>query len=130
MEEGLSLLNKNRPKARCSFPTPAVLPVEPLTPYQTGGLKAALQGDKFDPKPYYMNAGDFEVALSTPPFDYREKEEDPLRAERTQKKRNRRDSGNSDTAQQEANADDTPRDWESETGGHRAVFGVYVVPKG
>jgi len=76
-----------------------------------------------------MNAGDFEVALSTPPFDYREKEEDRLRAERTQKKRNRRDSGNSDAAQQEANADDTPRDWESETGGHRAVFGVYVVPK-
>src|SRR5882762_1839920 len=129
IEEAVALLEQNRAKASGTPPPAALLPVEPLTPYPTGGLKAALQGEKFDPKPYYMNAGDFEVALSTPPFDYREKEEDRLRAERTQKKRNRRDSGNSDTAQQEANADDTPRDWESETGGHRAVFGVYVVPK-
>ena len=129
IEEALALLEQNRAKASGTPPPAALLPVEPLTPYPTGGLKAALQGEKFDPKPYYMNAGDFEVALSTPPFDYREKEEDRLRAERTQKKRNRRDSGNSDAAQQEANADDAPRDWESETGGHRAVFGVYVVPK-
>src|SRR6266480_2008597 len=113
IEEALALLDRNRAKITGTPPPGALLPVEPLTPYPTGGLKAALQGEKFDPKPYYMNAGDFEVALSTPPFDYREKEEDRLRAERTQKKRNRRDSGNSDAAQQEANADDTPRDWET-----------------
>ena len=129
IEEALALLEENRGKAAGTPPPATLLPVEPLTPYPVEGLKAALQGEKFDPRPYYLNAGDFEIALSTPPFDYREKEEDRLRAERTQKKRNRRDTNNTDTAQQDANRENSPRDWESETGGHRAVFGIYVVPK-
>lgn len=129
IEEALALLDQNRAQAMGAPPSATLLPVEPLTPYPAEGLKAALQGEKFDARPYYLNAGDFEVALSTPPFDYREKEEDRLRAERTQKKRNRRDAGNADAAQQDANGEDTPRDWESATGGHRAVFGIYVQPK-
>ena len=129
IEEALALLEENRGKAAGTPPPGALLPVEPLTPYPVEGLNAALKGEKFDPRPYYLNAGDFEIALSTPPFDYREKEEDRLRAERTQKKRNRRDTNNADAAQQDANREDSPRDWESETGGHRAVFGIYVVPK-
>jgi trypsin-like peptidase len=129
IEEALALLDQNRAQAMGAPPSATLLPVEPLTPYPVEGLKAALQGEKFDARPYYLNAGDFEVALSTPPFDYREKEEDRLRAERTQKKRNRRDAGNADAAQQDANGEDTPRDWESATGGHRAVFGIYVQPK-
>jgi S1-C subfamily serine protease len=129
IEEAMALLEQNRTQAKGTPPPAALLPVEPLTPYPVQGLKAALQGEKFDARPYYLNAGDFEVALSTPPFDYREKEEDRLRAERTQKKRNRRDASNADAAQQDANAEDTPRDWESSTGGHKAVFGIYVQPK-
>jgi len=129
IEEALALLEENRGKATGTSPPAALLPVEPLTPYPVEGLKAALQGEKFDSRPYYLNAGDFEVALSTPPFDYREKEEDRLRAERTQKKRNHRDTNSPDAAQQDANREDSPRDWESETGGHRAVLGIYVLPK-
>src|SRR5258706_7645822 len=129
IEEALALLEENRGKATGTPPPGALLPVEPLTPYPVEGLNAALKGEQFDPRPYYLNAGDFEIALSTPPFDYREKEEDRLRAERTQKKRNRRDTNNTDAAQQDANRENSPRDWESETGGHRAVFGIYVVPK-
>ncbi len=129
IEEALALLEENRGKATGIPPPAALLPVEPLTPYPVEGLKAALQGEKFDTRPYYFYAGDFEVALSTPPFDYREKEEDRLRAERTQKKRNRRDTNSPDAAQQDTNREDSPRDWESETGGHRAVLGIYVVPK-
>lgn len=126
IEEALALLDQNRGKATGTPPAAELLPVEPLTPYPVAGLKAALQGEKFDARPYYLNVGDFEVALSTPPFDYREKEEYRLRAERSQKKRNRRDA---DAGQQDASSEDTPRDWESETGGHHAVFGVYVQPK-
>jgi S1-C subfamily serine protease len=129
IEEARALVEENRGKATGTPPPAALLPVEPLTPYPVEGLKAALQGEKFDARPYYLNAGDFEIALSTPPFDYREKEEGRLRAERTQKKRNRRDTNSPDAAQQEADHEDSPRDWESETGGHRAVFGIYVVPK-
>src|SRR5258706_12902687 len=90
---------------------------------------AAWKGEKLNPGPYFLIAGDFEVALSTPPFDYREKEEDRLRAERTQKKRNRRDTNNSDASKHDAEREDAPRDWESEAGGNRAVLGIYVVPK-
>ncbi len=129
IEEALALLEENRGKATGTPPPATLLPVEPLTPYPVEGLNAALQGEKFDPRPYYLNAGDFEVALSTPPFDYREKEEDRLRAERTQKKRNRRDTNSPDAAQQDASREDSPRDWESEAGGHRAVLGIYAVPK-
>ena len=98
IEEALALLEENRGKATGAPPPGTLLPVEPLTPYPVEGLNAALRGEKFDPRPYYLNAGDFEIALSTPPFDYREKEEDRLRAERTQKKRNRRDTSNADAA--------------------------------
>jgi hypothetical protein len=129
IEEALALLEENRGKATGTPPPAALLPIEPLTPYPVEGLKAALQGEKFDARPYYFYAGDFEVALSTPPFDYREKEENRLRAERTQKKRNRKDTNNPDAAQQDADREDTPHDWESEAGGNRAVLGIYVVPK-
>jgi len=129
IEEALALLEENRAKAMGTPPPATLLPVEPLTPYPVEGLKAALQGEKFDPRPYYLSVGDFEVALSTPPFDYREKEENRLRAERTQKKRNRKDTNSPEVAQQEANREDSPRDWESEAGGHRAVLGIYVLPK-
>src|SRR4029077_12725807 len=129
IEEALTLLEENRGKATGTPPLAALLPVEPLTPYPVEGLKAALQGEKFDTRPYYFYVGDFEVALSTPPFDYREKEEARLRAERTQKKRNRKDANTPDATQQDADREDTPRDWESEAGGNRAVLGIYVVPK-
>jgi hypothetical protein len=129
IEEARVLLEENRSKAAGTPPPAALLPVAPLTPYPVEGLKAALQGENFDPRPYYLMVGDFEVALSTPPFDYREKEEDRLRAERTQKKRNRRDTSSPDAAPQDANREDSPRDWESETGGHRAVLGIYALPK-
>src|SRR5262249_22635040 len=96
IEEALALLEENRGKAMGTPPPAALLPVEPLTPYPVEVLKAPLQGKKFDPRPYYFYPGDFEVAISTPPFDYREKEEARLRAERTQKKRNRKDTNNPD----------------------------------
>ncbi len=128
IEEALALLEENRAKAAGTPPPGALLPVEPLTHYPVEGLKAALQGEKFDPKPYYLTAGDFNIALSTPPFDYREKEENRLRAERTQKKRNRRGHGG-DAESSDDSGEDSPRDWQSEAGGHKAVFGVYVQPK-
>lgn len=128
IEEALALLEENRAKAAGTPPPAALLPVEPLTPYPVEGLKAALQGEKFDPRPYYLSAGDFQIALSTPPFDYREKEENRLRAERAQKKRNKRNAGGRDAAEEDA-AEDAPRDWQSDAGGHKAVFGIYVQPK-
>jgi S1-C subfamily serine protease len=124
IEEAVALLEQNRAKASGTVPG-TLLPVEPLTPYPVEGLKEALKGDKFDPRPYYLSAGDFNIALSTPPFDYRENEERRLAAERVHKKRNKKNE------QAAENADDSsaPKQWEEDAGTHPAVFGIYVMPQ-
>ena len=127
IEEAFTLLEQNRAKAAGTPPSGALLPVEPQTPYPVAGLEAALRADKFDPRPYYLEAGDFYIALSTPPFDYREEEERRLQAERNRQKRNRK---NEHAAATENGEDaDTPKGWEEDAGAHPAVLGIYVMPK-
>ncbi|HWY05249.1 MAG TPA: serine protease [Candidatus Acidoferrales bacterium] len=123
IEEALALLEQNRAKATGTLPG-SLLPVEPLTPYPIEGLKDALKVDKFDPRPYYLSAGDFNIALSTPPFDYREAEERRLEAERAHKKRRKNEQ-----AAENADDSDAPKQWEEDAGAHPAVFGIYVMPK-
>lgn len=125
VEEALRLLEQNRAKAAGPPPPGNLLPVEPLTPYPIEGLKSALQPEKFDPRPYYLSAGDFNIALSTPPFDYREQEEERLRAERTQKQRNKKQQNTTENSHDS----DTPKAWEEEAGAHPAVLTIYVVPQ-
>ena len=124
IEEALALLEQNRAKVTGTAPG-ALLPVEPLTPYPVEGLKEALKGDKFDPRPYYLSAGDFNIALSTPPFDYREAEERRLAAERVHKKRNKKN----EQAAENTDDSDAPKQWEEDAGAHPAVFGIYVMPQ-
>ncbi|HET7108944.1 MAG TPA: S1C family serine protease [Candidatus Acidoferrum sp.] len=123
IEEAMALLEQNRAKA--TLPPASLLPVEPLTPYPVEGLKDALRGEKFDPRPYYLAAGDFNIALSTPPFDYREEEERRLAAERTHKKRNKK----ADQPAENSDDSDAPKQWEEDAGAHPAVFGIYVMPQ-
>ncbi|HKW31497.1 MAG TPA: serine protease [Candidatus Acidoferrum sp.] len=125
VEEALRLLEQNRAKAVGPAPSGTLLPVEPLTPYPIEGLKSALQPEKFDPRPYYSSAGDFNIALSTPPFDYREQEEQRLRAERTQKQRNKKQQNPTENQHDS----DTPKAWEEEAGAHPAVLTIYVAPQ-
>ena len=126
IEEALTLLEQNRAKATGTPPPGSLLPVEPLIPYPVTGLTEALKGDKFDSRPYYLEAGDFYIALSTPPFDYREAEERRLQAERAQRKRNKKSAQAETENSSEA---DVPKRWEEEAGAHPAVFGIYVIPK-
>ncbi|MBZ5539386.1 MAG: serine protease [Acidobacteriia bacterium] len=125
IEEALALLEQNRAKAAGTPPPGALLPVEPPTSYPIEGLKDALKAEKFDPRPYYLTAGDFNIALSTPPFDYREQEEQRLQAERAHKKRNRKN----EEAAENSGDSDAPKEWEEEAGAHPAVFGIYAMPK-
>jgi hypothetical protein len=124
IEEAVALLQQTRAKATGTVPG-TLLPVEPLTPYPIEGLKEALKGDKFDSRPYYLTAGDFNIALSTPPFDYREEEERRLAAERVHKKRNKKN----EQASQNTDDSDAPKQWEEDAGAHPAVFGIYVMPQ-
>src|SRR2546427_7561840 len=89
IESALALLEQNRAKVTGALPPGALLPVEPLTPYPIEGLKEALRAEKYDARPYYFAAGDFNIALSTPPLDYREQEERRLHARREDPKPNK-----------------------------------------
>src|SRR6266403_1836428 len=125
IEAALALLDQNRANAKGTPPPGALLPVEPLTPYPIEGLKEALRAEKYDSRPYYFAVGDFNIALSTPPLDYREQEERRLQAEREHKKRNKRQQG----ADENAGDSDAPKEWEDEAGAHPAIFAIYVMPK-
>ena len=125
IEEALALLEQNRTKAPGTPPPGALLPVEPLTPYPIDGLKEALRAEKYDSRPYYFASGDFNIALSTPPLDYREQEERRLQAEREHQKRNKKQQS---TAESTSDSD-APKEWEEEAGSHPAVFAIYVMPK-
>jgi S1-C subfamily serine protease len=124
IEEALALLDQNRAKAT-GTPPGTLLPVEPLTPYPIEGLKEALRAEKYDARPYYLAVGDFSIALSTPPLDYREQEERRLQAEREHKKRNKKQQ----SADENAGGSDEPKEWEGEAGAHPAIFAIYVMPK-
>ena len=125
IEEALALIEMNRAKATGVPPSGTLLPVEPLTPYPVEGLKAALKREKFDARPYYLSVGDFNIALSTPPLDFREQEEERLQAERARQKRNKK---HQDTAASEDDSD-APKEWLEDAGAHPAVFEVYVQAK-
>jgi len=123
--EALALLDQNRSKISGTPPPSTLLPVEPLTPYPIEGLKEALRAEKYDARPYYFAVGDFNIALSTPPLDYREQEETRLQAEREHNKRGKKQQN----ASQETVDSDSPKEWEEEAGAHPAVFAIYVMPK-
>src|SRR5258706_10827871 len=125
IEEALALLDQNRAKATGTRPPGALLPVEPLTPYPIEGLKEALRAEKYDSRPYYFAAGDFNIALSTPPLDYREQEERRLQAEREHKKRNKKQQN----ADESTGGSDELKAWEEEAGAHPPGFPIYVMPK-
>ena len=125
IEVALALLERSRAKTTGTPPLGVLLPVEPLTPYPIEGLKEALRAEKYDPRPYYFATGDFNIALSTPPLDYREQEERRLQAEREHNKRNKKQQG----ADESASGAEEPKEWEEEAGAHPAVFAIYVMPK-
>src|SRR5437899_6478938 len=120
IEEALTLLDQIRAKVTGTPPPGALLPVEPLTPYPIEGLKEALRAEKYDSRPYYLAAGDFNIALSTPPLDYREQEDRRLRAERQHNRRNKKQ----ESADESADASDGPKEWEEEAGAHPAVLAI------
>jgi hypothetical protein len=72
-----------------------------------------------------MNAGDFYVELSTPPMEYRSQEEKRLAAERARAKRRKKQGQESDATTTE----EAPKNWQSESGGHKAIVSIVVMPK-
>ena len=60
-----------------TVPSVELLPVEPTDYFPADALRPLLQQEKLDTKPYFFDAGEFMVAVYTPPVEYylRHKEE-------------------------------------------------------
>jgi S1-C subfamily serine protease len=68
-------------------PPPTLLPVEPIEMYPADALRAMLQQEKLDTKPYNFELGQFRVWIITPPLSYFLRHEDEMAAARKAAKR-------------------------------------------
>jgi S1-C subfamily serine protease len=67
IEQAMPVLDEARKKmSGMTPPPPQLLPVEPREPFPIEAVKAAGKIEKFETKPYFFNAGDYEVAIVTP----------------------------------------------------------------
>jgi S1-C subfamily serine protease len=120
IEPARTLIEQARAKMAGSSPPPAdLLPVEPVDYFPADTLKALLQLDKLDTKPYFFDAGEFRVGLLTPTVNYFLRHEDEMAAARKSAKRN---GGDASQAKPPSSALEDAQDY-------RPVLIVSVRPK-
>jgi hypothetical protein len=100
-------------------PRPTLLPVEPEEMFPADALRAMLQQEKLDTKPYFFDAGEFQVAIYTPPVNFFLRHTDEMEAARKAAKRS---SGDPSTAKPPASALEDAKDY-------RPVLVVRIRPK-
>jgi V8-like Glu-specific endopeptidase len=120
IEPARALIEQARGKmAGSSPPPPELLPVEPVDYFPADTLRALLQLDKLDTKPYFFDAGEFHVGLLTPTVNYFLRHQDEMAAARKSAKRN---GGDASQAKPPASALEDAQDY-------RPVLIVRVQPK-
>ena len=82
-------------------PAPVLLPVEPTDFFPADALREVLKQERLDTKPYFFDAGQFQVGLFTPPLSYYLRHEQEMAAARKAAKRS---SGDASTAKPPASA--------------------------
>jgi len=100
-------------------PQPTLLPVEPGDMFPADALRAMLQQEKLDTKPYFFDAGEFQVGIYTPPLNFFLRHEDEMAAARKAAKRS---GGDPSQAKPPASALEDAQDY-------RPVLVVRVRPK-
>jgi len=68
-------------------PSPVPLPVEPTDYFPADALRVLLKQDRLDTKPYFFDAGEFQVGFFTPPLNYYLRHEQEMAAARKAAKR-------------------------------------------
>ncbi len=127
IEEALPLLEQARTKmATTAPPAAALLAVEPAEPYPVDAVKGSLPEEKVDRRPYFFDAGDFEVELRTPLLEFRLKGESRLAAEREKQKRGRQ---RGQTVQEKPAVSEEERNWSENVGESESVISIVVRPK-
>jgi hypothetical protein len=100
-------------------PSPVLLPVEPSDYFPADALRELLAQEKFDTKPYFVDAGEFRVSFITPPMNYFLRHEEEMAAARKAAKRS---GGDTATAKPPSSALEDAVDY-------RPVLLVRVRPK-
>jgi Trypsin-like peptidase domain len=100
-------------------PPPVLLPVEPTDYFPADALRELLKQERLDTKPYFFDAGEFQVGFFTPPLNYYLRHEQEMAAARKAAKRS---GGDAATAKPPASALEDAVDY-------RPVLLVRVRPK-
>jgi S1-C subfamily serine protease len=100
-------------------PAPTLLPVEPTDFFPADALRELLKQEKIDTKPYFFDAGEFQVGFITPPTNYFLRHEQEMAAARKAAKRSGSDPS---TAKPPSSALEDSQDY-------RPVLIVRVRPK-
>jgi S1-C subfamily serine protease len=120
IETARALIEQARAKTASNSPPPAeLLPVEPEDYFPADSLRALLQQEKLDTKPYFFDAGEFHVGILTPVVSYFLRHEDEMAAARKSAKR-----GGGDASQAKP-----PAAALQDAEGYRPVLIVSVRPK-
>ena len=123
IEEALPLIEEARSKATGPAPSATLLPVEPKEPFPLDALRASVPAGKVDRAPYIFSAGDFDVAMYTPPFEYRLYAEHQRALE---KEREKRDKKRGEDTQQDSSGADV-KNWEADE--HKPEITIRVEPQ-
>lgn len=126
IEEALPLIEQARDKIKqpgAAPPSTALLPVQPPEPFPFDALQASVTPEKVDRTPYFFSAGDFDVAIFTPPIEYRLYVEGQRELEKEREKRNKK---RGDTGPEASGADDA-KNWQADE--HPPVITIRVTPQ-
>ena len=80
---------------------PVLLPVEPTEFFPADALREVLKQERLDTKPYFLDAGQFQVGFFTPPLNYYLRHSEEMAAARKAAKRS---GGNASTAKPPSSA--------------------------
>jgi len=100
-------------------PAPVLLPVEPTDFFPADALREVLKQERLDTKPYFLDAGQFQVGFFTPPLNYYLRHSEEMAAARKAAKRS---GGDASTAKPPTSALEDAVDY-------RPVLLVRVRPK-
>jgi S1-C subfamily serine protease len=125
--EAQLLLDRAKTKMRDTQPPePTLLPVEPTGSYPIDALKASLQEEKFDERPYVFGQGNYDVAIITPILKYHLTEGGAVRAQKEKEKRTKKGA---EAIQGTFRPLDELRNWAEYIDEYRPVILIEANPK-
>ena len=127
IEEAEGVLREARAAMRRARPpSAALLPVEPEQKFPVEGLEAAITVDKFDAKPYFFDAGKYDVALVTPVLTWYVRQKERIEAAREKEKSKRKKEA---AARGTFDPLDGLRNWAEYVGRYEAVVQILATPE-